>query len=99
METTFIANGSEKQNTWAKDIVKNWMHKIDVEIEANAFREPGNKYYHITAILKDYRAKAVTKLSTMTSKDIIDMYTSKQMLDAYVINMARKAAEKQIQEG
>lgn len=91
-----IANGSDKQNDWAKNIVDAWIKKIDAEIEANKFRAPDSKYYCIIAILQDYKSKAIAKLDTMTSKQIIDMYTSRNMLDNYVISMARKAAEKQI---
>lgn len=91
--TTIILNGSEKQNTWAQAIANTWIQKINAEIEANEFRAPDSKYYAIIAILKDYRDKAVAKLATMTSKQIIDMYTSRNMLDTYVINMARKAVE------
>ena len=93
METAFIVNGSEKQNAWATDIVTGWMSAIDAEIAANEFRAPDSKYYAIISTLKDYRDKAVAKLATMTSKQIIDMYTSRNMLDAYVINAARKAVE------
>jgi hypothetical protein len=93
METAFIVNGSEKQNAWATDIVTGWMRAIDAEIEANEFRASDSKYYAIIAILKDYRDKAVARLATMTSKQVIDMYTSRNMLDTYVINMARKAVE------
>lgn len=93
-----ITNGSDKQNVWAQEIADSWIRKIDREIEANDFREPGSKYYHIKAILADYRGKAIDKLATMTSKQIIDMYVKRDMLDNYVITMARKAAEKQIKE-
>ena len=98
MDTAIILNGSDKQNKWAQEIVNTWIRLIDVEIEANLFREPGTKYYHIIEILKTNKAKAVAKVAAMTSKQIIDMYTSRQMLDAYVINMSRKMAESQIKE-
>ena len=91
--TTIILNGSDKQNAWAQEIANTWINKINAEIEANEFRTPDSKYYAIIAILKDYRDKAIARLATMTSKHVIDMYTSRNMLDVYVINMARKAVE------
>lgn len=93
-----IANGTDKQNDWAQKIADTWMSKIDTEIEANNFREPGSKYYHIKAILRGCKDKAVAKLASTTSKQIIDMYTRQQMLDTYVINTARKMAENQTKE-
>lgn len=93
-----IANGSEKQNTWAQEIADTWIRHIDQEIDNHAFRAVGDKFYHITAILNNCKDKAVAKLATTTSKQIIDMYTRKQMLDTYVINTARKMAETQIKE-
>jgi hypothetical protein len=91
--TAIVLNGSDKQNAWAQEIANTWISKINAEIKANEFRAPDSKYYAIIAILKDYRDKAVARLATMTSKQVIDMYTSRNMLDTYVINMARKAVE------
>jgi hypothetical protein len=94
-----VKSGSDKQNDWAQQIADTWTRKIDAEIETNEFREPGSKYYHIKEILAEYKEKAIAKLETMTSKQIIDMYTRRDMLDNYVITMARKTAESQIKEG
>ena len=72
------------------------VQKIDQEIKNNEFRTKDDKYYEITAILKDYKEKALKKIKTMNSKDIIDMYTRKNMLDTYVINSARKYIENKV---
>lgn len=99
---TIILNGSDKQNAWAQDIVDTWMDKVDDEITRNGLHIKGNTtdgkntdvLARYNAMLVEYRDKAIAKLATMTSKQVIDMYTHKQLLDAYVIGMARKATEK-----
>jgi hypothetical protein len=92
----FNKNGSEKQNAWAESIVNGWIKNIDAEIESHKFRASDDKYFCMTEILESFKVKAVDHISKMSAKQIIDAYTTRNMVDAYVIKMARAEAEKRV---
>jgi len=91
-----IANGSEKQNSWAQQIAEDSIKRIDSEIEIHSFRASDDTFFCMIEILVNYKSKAIEQLAKMTSKQIIDAFTSGNKLDVYVIKMAKTEAEKRV---